>query len=146
MNYWLFQGNPEYFNFEKAISKNTLDSWGVSHHKNDIQDGDMAVIWLTGKNRGVAGLVTIIGKPSQNIIPSDDDCWTEKGRVTKKDNKNFYVKIEILTSPKYFITPIKFFERAKEIKLKVGQGYQNTNYSVTEEQYQEISKLFDDRK
>ena len=147
INYWLFQGNPELYNFELAIKDNVLDAWSVTAHWTKIKEGDKAIIWLTGKNGGIGGLaqITFINPPGETIS-RDAYCWTEKGKKNRENEKiSWAAGIKINTNTNLFSKPI--FLKKENIqgleKLNVGRGFQNTNYMATENQYKIISGLIE---
>ncbi len=45
-NYWIFQGNPNAFDFETAIRENLLEEWTVSAHKDIIKVDDKVILWI----------------------------------------------------------------------------------------------------
>jgi hypothetical protein len=43
-NYWVFQGNPNAFDFETALRNNILTDWTVSAHKDRMKIGDKVIM------------------------------------------------------------------------------------------------------
>ena len=49
LNYWIFQGNPNIYDFETALKENILTDWTVNAHKDKIKAGDKVILWITGR-------------------------------------------------------------------------------------------------
>ena len=58
--YWIFQGNPKYYDVIGALRDGAVKTWQVNQHKKEIQPGDKIIIWVTGENSGCYGLATVV--------------------------------------------------------------------------------------
>src|SRR5690554_2155181 len=56
VNYWIFQGNPNIFDFKTALRDEVLTSWTVTAHKDKIKTGDKVILWITGNKSGCYAL------------------------------------------------------------------------------------------
>ena len=74
VNYWLFQGNAEQYDFIESLRNNALNSWVVKAHQDKINTGDKVIIWITGKGGGCVALGEITAAPS-DITETDKDYW-----------------------------------------------------------------------
>ena len=130
-SFWIFQGNPNVFDFEKAIRENLLHDWTVSAHKDKIKVGDKVILWITGKNAGCYALGQISNSPRETKSSPDDHLWKLKG----KDDLKAGIKIQanLIDSPLLWknIKSVKGIEN-----LKVGN--QGTNFSATRQEYRII--------
>ena len=54
---WIFQGNPNRYDFERALKEGGLSTFSVSAHKDRIKPGDLRILWLTGKQSGCYALL-----------------------------------------------------------------------------------------
>ena len=134
VNYWVFQGNPDVFDFEKALHDNVLKDWTVSAHKDKIKPGDRVILWISGKMSGCYALAKITSKPQMKIASPDDHLWKEDRKAELKAN------IEITHN--LIDNPIlkDDIDGVKELaNLKVGN--QGTNFSATETEYNAILSL-----
>lgn len=79
-NFWIFQGNPDVFDFELSLREGGLNSFFVSSHKKSIQIGDFAILWLTGKKSGCYALLEITSDPA---VPQErpSENWIDHGKT-----------------------------------------------------------------
>ena len=88
-NYWIFQCNPDSFDYGNALKNNLIDTWTVSAHKDKIKVGDKVIIWVTGKNTGCYALAQVTSEPEIKSNTKDSALW-------KTEDKNpLKVGIEI---------------------------------------------------
>jgi 5-methylcytosine-specific restriction protein B len=133
-NYWIFQGNPDKFDFETALKEELLDCWTVTAHKDDFRIGDNVIIWLTGGKAGCYALAKINSLPFEREFSDDDYLWKEEPK-----NK-WCVGIEITHN--LLEIPI-YWTKIKDNKAfaSMNVGNQGTNFTATEDQYIELIKL-----
>lgn len=138
-NYWIFQGNPDVFDFKTALREEILKDWTVSAHKDSIKVDDKVILWITGEKSGCYALAEVTSEPHAIATSPDDQLWKEK------DNSS--LKADIKITHNLVDNPVlkQIIESVEELNnLKV--GYQGTNFSSTEEEYQAILDLIDDEK
>lgn len=135
-NYWIFQGNPNIFDFESALKNNEVNDWTVSAHKDKIREGDKVILWITGKESGCYALAEVTSKPSYYDHSSDDHHWL--GEPTSDMKAGLKITHNLIQNPikKDEITGI-----SELVELKA--GYQGTNFSATAEQYEAMLDLID---
>jgi len=98
MNYWIFQGNPNQYDFETALKNDELIvNWLVSSHKKKIKIDDKIIVWLTGDRSGCYALAKATSDPYNKKGSSPDDhLWktppTVNLRVGIKITHNFVTK------------------------------------------------------
>ncbi|MBZ9778448.1 EVE domain-containing protein [Psychroflexus sp. CAK8W] len=134
INYWLFQGNPKIFDFESALSDDSLQDFTVSSHKDKIKVGDKVIIWLTGKQAGCYALAEITSEPSIQSNSIGDKYW-------KKENSN-ELKAGIKITHNLYDNPIlwedlKDLDTFKDFKA----GNQGSNFTATKEEYSIFKKM-----
>ena len=133
-NYWIFQGNPNAFDFETAIRNNLLEEWTVSAHKDKIKTGDKVILWISGKNSGCYSLAEVTSEPQIISNSKDSHLWkTEDKNPLKAGIK---ITHNLIDSPLLWskIRGIKGLEN-----LKVGN--QGTNFTATKKEYKTIYDL-----
>ncbi len=136
-NYWIFQGNPDTYDFKAALEQGGISDWNVTAHKAKIHEGDKGIIWLTGKNAGVYGLLEVVSEPRERG-KDDDPNW-------KKEHKADYV-VDIEFEYNLFDHPILKEEIDRNEVLKdLNVGNQGTNFTATKKEYEEIQKLIEKR-
>ncbi|MCX5704031.1 MAG: EVE domain-containing protein [Candidatus Omnitrophica bacterium] len=90
---WIFQANPNRYDIFNALSELGSDkkSWMVSQHKNEIREGDIVLIWMSGRESGIYAVAEIISNPSFMIAPPEE----EKYWVSEKDRGRSRLKVNI---------------------------------------------------
>ena len=133
-NYWVFQGNPNLFDFETALRQRLVTDWTVSAHRDKIKIGDKVILWITGNKSGCYALAQVTSNPHKKTSSADDHLW-------KGDDKS-ELKVDIKITHNLVDSPIlkEIIDSHEELKdLKVGN--QGTNFSATEEEYKSILNL-----
>jgi hypothetical protein len=148
MAYWIFQCNPNAYEYDTALTGNLLEEWNVKQHKNDIHKDDKAVIWFTGKTAGVYAIAKVTSNPTQKAnISSDNHLFNEDNetgkRLKEEDKTGYRVTIDIVYDLRH--RPI-LKERIKNTNglqgFKAGRsGGFGTNLTSTEAEYNVILSL-----
>lgn len=138
VNYWIFQGNPNTYDFSNALANGGIHDWNVTAHKDKIKEGDKGIIWLTGERAGVYGLIEVLSDPRERGEDKDPN-WRAKHKA------EHVVDIEIEYN--LFDEPIlKEKIEQNEILKNIKVGHQGTNFSATKEEYVELLKMIEDNK
>jgi hypothetical protein len=133
-NYWIFQGNPNDFDFETAIRENLLEEWTVSAHKDKIKAGDKVILWISGKKSGCYALAEITSEPKIISQSKDSHLWkTEDKNPLKAGIK---ITHNLIDSPLLW-SKIKGTKGLENLKV----GNQGTNFSATKKEYRTIYDL-----
>lgn len=141
-NYWIFQGNPKVYNMKAGLMADSIKTWTVSSHKNNIKIGDKFILWQTGINSGcyatgeVASNVTIMKE-------NGEEMNFYNSPTPQIDNTRVRVLIEnnIADNP-ILRDKIKELEVFKDFK----GGNQGTNFSATKDEYEAMIKLIKNQK
>jgi len=140
---WIFQANPEKYDIFKALKDESIGSiihWSVKQYANEIQKGDIALIWLSGKKAGIYFIAEIISMPIMLIEPeSERKYWFDK---TDKPEEELCVKLNIfqdLSENPVLRENIKNIERTKN--LSIIRQPRGTNFKVTFEEWEELEAL-----
>ena len=130
-NYWIFQGDPEKFNFKLAIADGSLDNFTVSAHKDKIKINDKVILWLSGKKAGCYALAEITSEPQRVTVSRDDKHW-------KKDNSN-NLKAGIKITHNLFKTPI-LWDEIKNLDefANFNARNQGSNFSATKQEFEKF--------
>ncbi len=137
---WLFQANPKYFDLVAALSKakpGEIVDWTVTTHRDEMQAGDIVVLWQSGSQGGICGIAELIDEPYQRKSTPNETELKEKP-YRKAD---WWVDLRILTT---LATPISRSEaKANPVLQNLGvlKFSQGTNYPVLPEEWQEIRRL-----
>ena len=133
-NFWIFQGNPNVYDFETALRDESLTDWTVTAHKDKIKIGDKVILWITGNKAGCYALAEVTSEPYPKTPFPDDGLW----KVEDKNEIKADIKIiHNLVDDPILNESIEGIEELKEMKI----GHQGTNFSATEEEYQTLLDL-----
>lgn len=130
-NYWIFQGNPKFFDFESALRRGILTDWTVSTHKDEIKIGDKVILWITGSMSGCYALAEITSEPHKKTSSPDDHLWKEEDKSELK--ADIRITHNLKNKP-LLKTDINNIEELKDLNV----GIQGTNFTATKEEYQKI--------
>jgi len=131
-NYWVFQGNPKIFDTVKAIEDNTLEAWSVHAHKTKIKIGDKVILWITGDYSGCYALAEVTSKLFHSPRISNERKYYAKDQ--NDDVTSDKVKIKI-THDLTKIPVLKTEMKINSVFDNFNGGYQGTNFSATESEY-----------
>ena len=120
INYWVFQYTTTvYKTVIEDFKSRKIIQWEVNKHKDKIKIGDLAIIYIGGKN----------AKAIYGIARITSDLY-----LIQEKNKH-YVKIEIVED--WSDSPISLSTAKKEIPtLKI--GICGTNFSSNEDEYHKL--------
>ena len=136
-NYWVFQGNPKYFNIVQSLQKNSLKTWSVTSHKDKIKIGDKVILWVVGQNPGCYALAEVASDVYEGY---DEEIQKQFYTDLSKDQLSKRVKITILHN--FSSNPITLDSIKKHPKLqKVKIQLQGTNFTATAEEYNAMLEL-----
>lgn len=136
VNYWIFQGNPNVFDFETALRKELLTDWTVRAHKDKIKVGDKVILWITGNLSGCYALAEVTSEPHEKTASPDDHLW--KGDVKSELKANIKITHNLVDYP-ILKENIESLEELKDLKV----GNQGTNFSATEEEYSILMNMLE---
>jgi 5-methylcytosine-specific restriction protein B len=136
-NYWVFQGNPKYFDIVQSLQKNSLKTWSVTSHKDKIKIGDKVILWVVGQNPGCYALAEVASDVHEGY---DEQIQKQFYTDLSKDQLSKRVKITILHN--FSSNPITLDSIKKHPKLqKVKIQLQGTNFTATAEEYNAMLEL-----
>lgn len=131
INYWVFQGNPDKYDFETAFRKDDIHAWTVTSHKTTIKKGDKVIIWITGSKAGCYALADVVSEPLDRASFPKSYLWKVD------DTSELKVAINIthnLANSPILKDEIDDIEELANLKV----GNQGTNFAATEKEYKAI--------
>src|SRR5690606_9616880 len=134
VSFWIFQGNPNVFDFETAIRGDLLHDWTVSADKDKIKERDKVILWITGKNAGCYALAQISSSPRKTKSSPDDHLWKSKDKNDLK--AGIKIQANLIDTPLLWKN-IKSVKGIENVKV----GNQGTNFSATRQEYRIIEAL-----
>ncbi|MBU1630381.1 MAG: EVE domain-containing protein, partial [Candidatus Omnitrophica bacterium] len=140
-NIWIFQANPDKYDILNALTDPNcnIDGWSIFQYKDKIKIGDIALIWMSGKDAGIYAIAEVISEPFFNSNPAGPD----KYRIDEKKfmKERWMAKIKIIK--KLINNPIL----RKELKnieglrnLSILRRPEGTNFPVTNSEWEIIKQ------
>lgn len=139
---WIFQGNPERYDILNALSDKEIGNtihWTVNQHKQKIKKGQIALIWMSGKESGIYAIARIETDPMQlSESPAERKYWlgNEENEVALR------VKLSIIR--RLINNPIK---KSKLLlipelsTLSILKHFQGTNFPVKDKEWKILNQL-----
>ncbi len=146
---WIFQANPDIYDIQNCLRDKDIikdiDVWEVNQYENDIKKGDIGIIWMSGKEAGIYGVIEVVDNPEtindSNFISSK--YWVDENRKNRETLRvKFIYKINLIDNPIMKEEIKKISELSNLSILKFSQG---TNFLVKEEEWKIISELIEKR-
>ena len=137
INYWVFQGNPDYYDLIEALKNDAVKSWTVNSHKDKIQPKDKVILWKTGQKSGCYALLEVEERP----IESEDD--EEKLKFYHQEPEgDSRLRAKVRVTHNLAEVPILKNEISSVGGLEdLNVGLQGTNFTATKQQYDLIKNL-----
>jgi len=138
---WIFQANPDRYDIFNALSElgSNKKSWLVSRHEDEIGEGDIALIWMSGSESGIYAIAEVISNPSFMIAPPEE----EKYWVNEKERGRSRLKVNIRIIKNLINSPI-LREELRNIEglinLSILRFAQGTNFPVTDSEWEIIKQ------
>lgn len=146
VNVWVFQANPTRFDVFNALSDPEVQRhhWQVNQNINKIKKGDIALIWMSGKEAGIYAVAEIASNPSiMGEPPAEEKYWLScEDRGVERLRVELINKTVLINSPVYRYE-LKAIEELKNLSiLRVAQG---TNFPVSPAEWYVIKELIDNK-
>jgi len=143
---WMFQGNPKrwrIFDSFKDPEFQSEQSWEVNQYKNEIKKGDLALIWVAGKDAGIYAIADIVSDPRiMGDIPNGK-YWINQADANQQNLKVFVkIKQKLYDSP---ILRSELREIPELRQLKILNFSQGTNFPVTQREWAVIENIIKQR-
>ena len=141
-NIWIFQGKPEIYDIYNALKDEEVIKgfhWKVSRYKNAISEGNIGLIWLSGKEAGIYAITEIITNPGYYFeTEAEKKYWID---ITGNEGEQYGVKMKLLQ----LIEPPILKDLIKTNGLKnlsiLRQPFAGTNFKVTIDEWNRIKEL-----
>jgi len=146
VNVWVFQANPNRFDIFNALSDPEVQRhrWQVNQNINKIKKGDIALIWMSGKEAGIYAVAEIASDPSiMGEPPTEEKYW-----LSNEDKGVQRLRVELINKTILINNPVyrhelKAIEALKNLSiLRVAQG---TNFPVSTAEWYVIKELIDNK-
>jgi len=141
-NIWIFQANPGRYDIVSALRDETLikDCWMINQYKNKVKKGDLALIWISGKEAGIYAAVEITSDPYFFIASQQSDKYwvNEEDRGKKRFRVEVGHQINLLNNP-VFKDEVKNIDGLED--LSILRQPQGINFAVTHKQWVIIREI-----
>lgn len=139
-NYWIFQGSPDVFDVVKSLKDGVLKTWSVKAHKSKITTGDKVILWLTGKEGGCYALAEVESDVFQSSVSEEESFYYKEPPSEPYDQVELRITHNLAENP---ITTEMIDGLQALSALKAGN--QGTNFSATEEQYEALKEMAENK-
>lgn len=80
MAFWIFKCNPEKYRLDDRLEDaNPTLTWTVSRYRDEIGEGDIVFLWVTGRNRGIRAVMRVDEAPRLMAeLESEQPYWAER--------------------------------------------------------------------
>lgn len=143
---WIFQANPNRCEILNALLDPALSeqTWTINQHREEIKQGDIALIWMAGKESGIYAISELISDPNFMIdLPGEEKYW-----INEEDRGQSRLRVRIRIVKKLINSPLLRRE-LKDIKelsnLSILKFSQGTNFSVTKNEWEIIKKKIESK-
>lgn len=129
---WIFQANPQEYALGEELQKQESEDthwWRVTRYRKEIRKNDVVLLWESGDNAGIYGVVRLLDDPVQALAdgPPTVDCTVD------------FELINILDSP---ISRDRLKKDAQLKNLHIIRSPQGTNFSVKDEEFNRLLFLY----
>jgi len=143
---WIFQANPNRYDILNALLDPALDKqgWMVNQHRDEIKQGDIGLIWMSGKEAGIYAVCEVISDPSFMVDPPEEEkYWTNEN---DKGKSKLRVKIKIVNN---LVNNPLLREELKSIRelgdLSILRFSQGTNFPVERNEWEVIKSKIENK-
>ena len=151
LDVWIFQANPRRYDILNYLSNEELqeDWWEVKRFKDRIKKWDIGLIWMSAtgpkaKDAGIYALAEIMSNPKWMGEPET----STKYWMSDEDKNQIRLRVVLKYTLKFVNNPI-LREELKSIpeliKMDIFKQPQGTNFQVTQNEWQVISKIIKDK-
>lgn len=140
---WIFQANPARYDILNALADPKVTPgfhWHIQRYRDEIKPGDVALIWMSGKDGGIYATAKVVSAPSMVSEPS----YESKYWIDEEEGEEERLRVKLKLTKDLTNRPLKR-KRLKEIDslrdLSIFRFAQGTNFKVTDEQWRELQKL-----
>lgn len=144
---WIFQANPSVFDILNALTDEKIGDrchWSITRHRQEIREGHLALLWMSGKEAGIYAVSQILSNPEiTNECEEEKKYWLN----TKKETARLW-RVRLLIIKRLINYPIFKTELLKipELnELSIIKQAQGTNFRVRNTEWAIISKMIEER-
>ena len=142
---WIFQANPRRYDILNALADDfEEDVWAINQYKGRIHNGDIGIIWMSGKEGGIYAIADVVSDP-EYLVDSEASTkyWTSEADKSQKR-----LRVRIRYRLKLINNPIMRDELRNIPELKntaIFKQPQGTNFPVSSDEWEIISGLIKER-
>lgn len=136
-HFWIFQGNPEYFDLDKYLVGRSEIRWSVNQYPDQLQPGDEVLLWKAGSKGGVIAQCVAETVADTNISEDAPELWKKPPEKTATTRRCRLGIVNKFTEHPISRETIK----AALPNLPIFKFAQNTNYPISESDYRKILQM-----
>ena len=139
---WIFQGDPARYSIKEMLSDQKVTKsfhWKVSRYRSEINENNLGLIWLSGKQAGIYGVTEIISAPDYF---SESDAERKYWLRDAEDRTELRAKMKLLVNlVKAPITKEQIKSKPELQNLSIIKNPRGTNFKVSHNEWLSIKEL-----
>ncbi|MEA3510545.1 MAG: EVE domain-containing protein, partial [Actinomycetota bacterium] len=138
-NYWLFQARPDVWDLAAYVAEHDaghIEDWIVTRYREEMEPGDVVLLWQAGDRAGIYAIAEIDGKPFER---SGDDNF-----IADADQTEWAVNLRMVDTSMSPVLKPGLVAHPILRDLAVIRNAQGTNFKVTREQWSALQDLLHD--
>jgi 5-methylcytosine-specific restriction protein A len=145
-NVWIFQSNPKYYDLISDLDEliGIESGWPIRQQKNKIKKGDLALLWVSGENRGIYATANIISNPKMEKVDPTAP-WVNPKRFKEGKTEELMVELGYMTILKSPLLESELKQIRELPPLSIMRQHNGTNFPVTEFEWNILSKEIEKR-
>jgi len=119
VNIWMFQANPSRYDVLNALTDPEIQRyhWQVNQHTREVKKGDIALIWMSGKEAGIYAVAEIASDPSiMGEQQAEEKYWLSSDDKGVKRLRVDLINKAVLINNPIFRHQLKEIEQLKHCK------------------------------
>lgn len=135
--FWIFQGNPAYFDVDTYVRERTKITWSLRQYPELVHTGDEVLIWRSGPTGGVVARCVALSDADASTAEDASELWKQPSESDPLEQR-CWLSVE----ENFPDNPISRQAIKSAIPdLPIFKFAQNTNYPISEDQFRRILKL-----
>ena len=138
---WIFQYNPQLYDFDSAVAELEEFYWLVNQHKDRIGQGDEVFIWRSGPDSGIVAVAEVLTAP-QEVAEAEAEA-----RFSKDPGKFSGPRLRVRLRRRSVVDPVLARSTISSVSelsgLTILRMAQGTNYEIGPAEARAIRALID---
>lgn len=139
---WVFQADPKKYRISAMLNDEHVVKefhWRIKQHKNDLEPGQLGLIWASGKDAGILALVKVVSKPELwEETESEKNYW-----VDSSDEEGIQLRVKLMLLKNLTISKDSLMEidGLQDLRI-IKQPWGKNPFKVLPEQWELLRERF----